>query len=72
VSVRGLSAGRLIIADLAGETIRRLDRFSRSRQPIGDIALSDSRIAWAVLASDGDLKPGAAGTIRGGRLPGPG
>jgi hypothetical protein len=72
VSVRGLSAGRLIIADLAGETIRRLDRFSRSRQPIGDIALSDSRIAWAVLASDGDLKPGAAGAIRGARLPGPG
>jgi hypothetical protein len=70
VSVRGLGAGRLIVADLAGKTIRRLDRFSRSRRPIGDLALTDSRIAWAALATDGDLKPGAPGTIRSARLPG--
>lgn len=69
VSVRGLSPDRLIVADLAGKPIRRFGRFSRARRPIGDLAMTDDSIAWAVLGTDGDLVPGAPGTIRRARLP---
>jgi hypothetical protein len=72
VTIKGLHPRRLIVADLAGKPVRRLGRFSRTRRPIGDLALSGNRIAWGVLSTDGDLVPGAPGTIRTARLPGHG
>jgi hypothetical protein len=37
----------LNLIDLKGKVLRRLDRFSSKRQPVGTIALTENRIAWS-------------------------
>ena len=69
VTQRRLHAHRLILARLDGRVLRRFGRFGRSRRPVGDIALTPHRIAWAVLHSDGELVPGAQGSVHTATLP---
>jgi hypothetical protein len=69
VGQRRLRPTRIVVTNLRGRVIRRLDRFSRSRRPMHDLALTADRIVWAVLKSDGDAVPGAPGSIRTARLP---
>jgi hypothetical protein len=69
VSRRGLFPRRLIVARRDGRVLRRLGRFGRSRRPIGDLALTRRRVAWAVVRGDGDVVPGARGSIHTARLP---
>jgi hypothetical protein len=64
VGQRRLHPTRLIITRLDGRVVRRLDRFGRSRRPLHDLALTDDRVAWAVLKSAGDEVPDAPGGIR--------
>ena len=68
VSQRRLFARRLIVARRDGRVVRRLGRFGRSPRPIGDLALTSRRVAWAVLHRDGDVVPGAPGSIHNVRL----
>jgi hypothetical protein len=49
VSYRGEQPDRLLLADLDGKVLRRLDRYTNARRPAGEIALTDRRVAWTVL-----------------------
>jgi len=39
---------RLLLIDLRGKVLRRLDRFHDRRQPEGEVALTDRWVAWSV------------------------
>jgi hypothetical protein len=41
--------GRLLLTDLQGHVLRRLDRYGPARRPTGEVALTDRRAAWSVL-----------------------
>jgi hypothetical protein len=41
--------GRLLLIDLQGHVLRRLDRYGPARRPTGEVALTDRRAAWSVL-----------------------
>ncbi len=68
VGQRRLRPTRIGVTTLRGRVVRRLDRFGRARRPLHDLALTEDRIAWAVLRSDGDEVPGAPGSIRMAKL----
>ena len=63
VGVRERGPDRLLLASLDGSSRRTLDRFTRSRQPVGDIALTKELVAWGVLRAPGDLDLGRPGSI---------
>ncbi len=68
VERRRLWPRRIVLTDLSGRVLRHLDRFGRARRPLGDLALSRDRIAWAVLRGERDAAPGAPGSIETARL----
>jgi hypothetical protein len=39
----------LVIADLSGTVVKRVYRYPKRAQPIGEVALSETRVAWSVL-----------------------
>ena len=39
---------RLLLIDLKGKVVKRLDRYDQRRWPQGEIALTDRWIAWSV------------------------
>jgi hypothetical protein len=49
---------RLVLADLSGKILRRLDRYGTRRWPTGEIALTDQWIAWSVKRASYDATTG--------------
>ncbi|MGI8594514.1 MAG: hypothetical protein ACR2ML_09170 [Solirubrobacteraceae bacterium] len=58
VAVRGGRPDRLVLASFDGSAPRTLDRFTGSRELIGDLAMSGDTVAWGVLSAPGE--PGTA------------
>lgn len=54
---------RVVLATLGGRVVRRFDRFGRTRRHQGELALTSSRLAWAVRRAS-DVVPGGSGSIR--------
>ena len=55
ISTRRFSPDRLLLVDLQGRVLRRLDRYTSARQPVGELALTGDRVAWSVLRGRGDF-----------------
>ena len=49
---------RLVLADLTGKVLRRLDRYGKRRWPEGEIALTDRWAAWSVKRATYDEPTG--------------
>jgi hypothetical protein len=49
---------RLILADLSGKVLRRLDRYGKRRWPVGEVALTDRWVAWSVKRASYDAPSG--------------
>ena len=56
-----ISRDRLVLATLDGKVLRRLERYGTHRRPVGEIALSDQRVAWSV-------RSGRRGSVRAAGL----
>ena len=49
---------RLVLADLTGKVLKRLDRYGKRRWPEGEIALTDQWAAWSVKRATYDVPAG--------------
>ena len=47
-SGRETTAKTLVPTDLEGKVLKRLERFGEHRWPVGELALTDRRVAWSV------------------------
>jgi hypothetical protein len=59
---------RLVLADLNGNVLKRLDRYGKRRWPVGEIALTDRWAAWSVKRAIYD-KPTGPGNVFLQKLP---
>ena len=58
--------GRLLLTDLTGRVLRRLDRYGPARRPTGEVALTNRRAAWSVLRTRDEntlVGPGSVLTV---------
>jgi hypothetical protein len=53
---------RLVLADLTGKVLKRLDRYGKRRWPEGELALTDRWAAWSVKRATYD-EPTGPGTV---------
>jgi hypothetical protein len=49
VTAHNFHPDRLVVSDLSGHVVKRVDRYTSARRPTGEIALTETRIAWSVL-----------------------
>jgi hypothetical protein len=66
IANRGRDRAALILADLDGRPLRRLERYGPRRWPVGEIALTDRRVAWSVRSGRNEdiTAPGTVRTTR--------
>ena len=55
-----------MLADLDGKVLKRLERYGQRRWPVGEIALTDRRVAWSVRRGsyEENTAPGSVRTLK--------